>query len=99
MTRTTSSSTAEGRDDPPTSASTIGVIKEAQPGETRVAATPATVAQLSKLGYEVVIESGAGVLSSFADEAYVEAGATIGNALKADIVFGVNAPPSSSSTG
>ena len=77
----------------------IGVVNEWLPGETRVAATPATVAQLSKLGYEVVIESGAGVLSSFADEAYVEAGATIGNALKADIVFGVNPLRSSSSTG
>ena len=28
----------------------IGVLKEARPGETRVAATPATVAQLIKLG-------------------------------------------------
>ena len=70
----------------------IGVVKEARPGETRVAATPATVVQLLRLGYEVVVESGAGLLSSFADAAYVEAGATIGNPLAADIVFGVNAP-------
>jgi NAD(P) transhydrogenase subunit alpha len=70
----------------------IGVIKESSPGETRVAATPTTVGQLLKLGYEVVVESGAGELSSFTDEAYVEAGATIGDALGADIVFGVNAP-------
>jgi NAD(P) transhydrogenase subunit alpha len=70
----------------------IGVLKEALAGETRVAATPATVAQLLKLGYDVVVESGAGELSSFADEAYVEAGATIGEPLAADIVFGVNAP-------
>ena len=58
----------------------IGVVKEARPGETRVAATPATVAQLLKLGYEVVVEPGAGAASSFPDEAYVEAGATIGDA-------------------
>ena len=70
----------------------IGVLKEAQAGETRVAATPATVAQLLKLGYDVVVESGAGELSSFADEAYVEAGASVGDPLAADIVFGVNAP-------
>ena len=38
----------------------IGVLRESKPGETRVAATPATVAQLLKLGYEVVVESGAG---------------------------------------
>ncbi|WP_214104865.1 Re/Si-specific NAD(P)(+) transhydrogenase subunit alpha [Acrocarpospora catenulata] len=73
----------------------IGVIRESRPGETRVAATPATVAQLLRLGYGVVVESGAGEASSFADEMYAEAGATIGNAaeaLGADIVFGVNAP-------
>lgn len=72
----------------------IGALKEAQPGETRVAATPATVAQLIKLGYEVVVDSGAGAASSFADEAYVEAGASIGDARAADIVLGVNAPSS-----
>ena len=58
----------------------IGVLKEALPGETRVAATPATVAQLRGLGYDVVVEPGAGAASSFPDEAYVEAGATIGDA-------------------
>ncbi|KXO98358.1 Re/Si-specific NAD(P)(+) transhydrogenase subunit alpha [Tsukamurella pseudospumae] len=70
----------------------IGALKEARPGETRVAATPATVAQLIKLGYEVVVDSGAGAASSFSDEAYVEAGASIGDARNADIVLGVNAP-------
>ncbi len=48
--------------------------------------------QLLKLGYDVVIEAGAGEAASFSDEAYVEAGATIGDPLSADIVFGVNAP-------
>ncbi|WP_235738638.1 Re/Si-specific NAD(P)(+) transhydrogenase subunit alpha [Nocardioides alcanivorans] len=70
----------------------IGVIREQSPGETRVAATPATVTQLTKLGYELVVETGAGELSSFSDEAYVEAGATIGDALAADIVLSVNTP-------
>jgi proton-translocating NAD(P)+ transhydrogenase subunit alpha len=70
----------------------IGVVKESRAGERRVAATPATVVQLLKLGYDVVVESGAGVASSFPDEAYVEAGANIGDALAADVVFGVNAP-------
>jgi NAD(P) transhydrogenase subunit alpha len=70
----------------------IGVLKEARAGETRVAATPATVEQLKKLGYEVVVDAGAGDLSSFADAAFVAAGATIGDAAAADIVFGVNAP-------
>ena len=34
----------------------IGVLRESSPGETRVAATPATVTQLRNLGYDVVVE-------------------------------------------
>jgi H+-translocating NAD(P) transhydrogenase subunit alpha len=70
----------------------IGVLKEARSGETRVAATPATVVLLGKLGYEVVVEPGAGALSGCSDDAYVEAGATVGDPLGADVVFGVNPP-------
>lgn len=70
----------------------IGVVEEARTGETRVAATPATVSQLLKLGYDVVVEGGAGEAASFPDEAYVGAGATIGDPFSADIVFGVNPP-------
>ncbi|MFD7227949.1 Re/Si-specific NAD(P)(+) transhydrogenase subunit alpha [Streptomyces sp. NPDC059881] len=69
----------------------IGIVSEARRGETRVAATPTTVVQLVKLGYDVVVEPGAGALSSFPDEAYVGAGARTGDPLAADIVFGVNA--------
>ncbi|WP_431843107.1 Re/Si-specific NAD(P)(+) transhydrogenase subunit alpha [Calidifontibacter indicus] len=70
----------------------IGILKEAQAGETRVAATPSTVAQLVKLGYDVVLDPDAGALSSFTDDVYVAAGASIGDALGADIVFGINPP-------
>jgi NAD(P) transhydrogenase subunit alpha len=73
----------------------IGVTRETRPGETRVAATPVTVKQLVALGYDVLVERGAGVLSSFADEAYVAAGAVLGSpgeAWGADVVFTVNAP-------
>lgn len=73
----------------------IGVPRETKPGETRVAATPATVIQLTKLGYDVLVEAGAGEGSSFRDDAYREAGATIGSAEEAwgaPIVFHVNAP-------
>ena len=75
----------------------LGVVAESSPGETRVAATPATVLQLITLGYEVSIESGAGRSASFTDDAYAEAGATIGstaNVWHSDIVFKVNAPTS-----
>jgi NAD(P) transhydrogenase subunit alpha len=73
----------------------IGVPRESKPGETRVAATPKTVEQLRTLGYDVVIEAGAGAAADFADEAYLEAGATLGSAdeaWRADIVLRVNAP-------
>jgi NAD(P) transhydrogenase subunit alpha len=70
----------------------IGVLREARPAETRVAATPATVAQLLKLEYDVVVEPGAGVASGFSDAAFAEAGATIGTVGSADVVFGVNTP-------
>ncbi|MGW6915322.1 Re/Si-specific NAD(P)(+) transhydrogenase subunit alpha [Kitasatospora sp. NPDC054939] len=70
----------------------IGVVAESAPGETRVAATPSTVRGLLGLGYEVVVESGAGTASGFADEAYTEAGASLGEAWAADVVLKVNAP-------
>ncbi len=73
----------------------IGVPREHRLGETRVAATPKTVGQLIGLGYEVVVESGAGVSSAFTDATYEAAGATIGTgpeAWAADIVFHVNPP-------
>ena len=70
----------------------IGVVLEARPGETRVAATPTTVTQLIKLGYDVVVDAGAGSASSFSDEMYVDAGATIGDARRTDIVLGINPP-------
>lgn len=74
----------------------IGILKEAGANETRVAATPDTVAQLLKLGYAVAVEAGAGERSSFADAAYVEAGAELREPARllasADVVLGVNAP-------
>jgi NAD(P) transhydrogenase subunit alpha len=70
----------------------IGVLRESRPGETRVAATPATASQLLALGYDVVVEPGAGAAASFTDAAYLEAGASVGDVEKADIVFGVEAP-------
>ena len=76
-------------------AAVVGVVRETAPGETRVAGTPATVAQLIKLGYRVAVETGAGEKSSFTDEAYAEAGAEVtdtATAWGADVVLKVNAP-------
>ncbi|MEW1902603.1 Re/Si-specific NAD(P)(+) transhydrogenase subunit alpha [Streptomyces sp. NPDC086147] len=70
----------------------VGVLKEARAGESRVSATPATVEQIRKLGYDVVVDQGAGVAAGFTDSAYEAAGATVGDAVAADVVLGVNAP-------
>ncbi|MFF2847378.1 Re/Si-specific NAD(P)(+) transhydrogenase subunit alpha [Streptomyces sp. NPDC058001] len=70
----------------------IGVVAESVSGETRVAATPATVRQLLALGYEVVVEPGAGAASGFGDQAYLDAGAEVGVAWDADVVLKVNSP-------
>ncbi|MER8007746.1 Re/Si-specific NAD(P)(+) transhydrogenase subunit alpha [Streptomyces sp. NPDC094149] len=70
----------------------VGVVAESVSGETRVAATPATVRLLLGLGYEVVVESGAGEASGFDDQAYADVGAGIGEAWDADVVLKVNAP-------
>nr|WP_318381838.1 Re/Si-specific NAD(P)(+) transhydrogenase subunit alpha [uncultured Enterobacter sp.] len=73
----------------------IGVPKERLANETRVAATPKTVEQLLKLGFTVAVESGAGKLASFDDEAFTQAGAVIvtGNDVwQSDLILKVNAP-------
>lgn len=73
----------------------IGIPRESKAGETLVAGTSATAGQLQKLGYDVVVETGAGVLADQPDTAFTEAGITVGSAedvWSADIVVKVNAP-------
>jgi NAD(P) transhydrogenase subunit alpha len=70
----------------------IGVVRESRPGETRVAATPVTVGQLLKLGYDVTVAGGAGDRADFPDEGFVDAGASIGEAWSCDVVFAINTP-------
>ena len=73
----------------------IGIPKESQVGERRVAATPKTVSQLIDLGYEVAVQSGAGDASSYPDAAYAASGATIVKGVavwKSDIVTKINPP-------
>jgi H+-translocating NAD(P) transhydrogenase subunit alpha len=72
----------------------IGIVAE-RPGETRVAATPATVHKLHALGYETVVEAGAGAASAFPDAAYEASGSAVvdgATAWSADVVLKVNAP-------
>src|SRR5512146_1282551 len=69
----------------------VGVPKEAAPGERRVALVPETVTRLGE-GVEVVVEEGAGVEAGFADAAYTEAGASVGDPWGCDVVIKVAAP-------
>jgi alanine dehydrogenase len=55
----------------------IGIPSETKTLEGRVALVPAAAADLVRHGHEVFIQSGAGLQSGFADEAYVKAGITI----------------------
>ena len=52
----------------------IGIPRESRPGETLVAATAKTAAQLGALGYDVVVEAGAGAAADQPDAAFTEAG-------------------------
>ena len=75
----------------------IGAPREVLEDEARVALSPQSIPQLKKLGYDVVVESGAGAKARFTDEAYAEAGAEVlpdANALyeAADIILKVRPP-------
>ncbi|MEO1731896.1 MAG: NAD(P)(+) transhydrogenase (Re/Si-specific) subunit alpha, partial [Pseudomonadota bacterium] len=74
----------------------IAVLKERASGETRVAATPETIKKFAGLGNDMAVETGAGAAAAISDEAYTDAGATVGSAADvakdADIVLGIQAP-------
>ncbi|MGZ8212540.1 MAG: Re/Si-specific NAD(P)(+) transhydrogenase subunit alpha [Burkholderiales bacterium] len=75
----------------------IGVPKETAAGEKRVATVPEVVEKLVKLGFKVIVQSGAGDAANFSDEVYRAAGAEIvpdaaSVWASADIVFKVRAP-------
>ncbi len=73
-----------------------GVPKETLAGERRVALVPGNVAQLKKLGLDVLVETGAGAGAGFPDAAYTEKGAQIAPSAavlfeQADLVLRVRA--------
>jgi NAD(P) transhydrogenase subunit alpha len=83
---------------------TIGVPREIHPGERRVACVPRAAVKLIKLGFDVIVESGAGVAAAFTDQAYQEAGAKIvpdASAVwtQADLILKVRAPEKYDGTG
>ncbi|WP_343562272.1 Re/Si-specific NAD(P)(+) transhydrogenase subunit alpha [Kiloniella sp. b19] len=75
----------------------IGTPKETIAGESRVAMTPDSARQLAKLGYECVLESGAGLAAGFSDKSYEDAGVQILNTAaelwqQSDIIAKVRQP-------
>ncbi|TIC85016.1 Re/Si-specific NAD(P)(+) transhydrogenase subunit alpha [Nocardioides sp. GY 10113] len=73
----------------------IGIPRESKAGETLVAATAKTATQLRQLGYDVLVESGAGAAADQPDAAFAAADIRVGTAAEvwaADVVIKVNAP-------
>ena len=75
----------------------IGIPKEIEEGEFRVALTPPVASKLKQLGFDIIIESGAGVAASFSDQAYSEVGVKVIQDTKslwheADILIKVRPP-------
>jgi NAD(P) transhydrogenase subunit alpha len=76
----------------------IGILKEAAPGETRVALLPDSLKNLRAQEIEILVESGAGFAAGASDDAYIEAGAAVTNSRiavlsTADVLPVVAAPP------
>ncbi|RWE13220.1 MAG: Re/Si-specific NAD(P)(+) transhydrogenase subunit alpha [Mesorhizobium sp.] len=74
---------------------TIFIPRELDANEPRVAASPDTVKRLAGLGFNVIVESGAGTASRIPDEEFGKAGAVVGEAAdvaKADVVLKVRRP-------
>jgi NAD(P) transhydrogenase subunit alpha len=74
----------------------VGIAKEIFAGEKRVAATPETVEKIRKLGFQVHVESGAGLHASMTDEAFEKSGAQIVTDIYgSDVLLKVRAPTAS----
>jgi len=75
----------------------IAIPKEQRAHESRVAASPETVKKLVALGFEVMVEKGAGELSAMPNAAYQNAGASLGKTAEetyknADIILKIQRP-------
>lgn len=79
----------------------IGVARELEPGETRVAATPETVKKMKALGADVAVEPGAGANAGIPDAEFTTAGAAVasGAVKDADVVLKVRRPAPSELSG
>ena len=83
-------------------AETVFIPRETFPGEGRVGGSPDSVKKLVALGFDVVVEAGAGFLSRIPDGDFEKAGARIGSvadAANADVVLKVRRPSSEEVSG
>ena len=65
----------------------IAVPKEIKSGEKRVALVPDIISKLTKVGLEVVIETGAGVAAQYSDKQFSDAGAQVKSS---DVIAGAD---------
>lgn len=73
----------------------VFIPKEVEAGEPRVGASPETVKRLVALGFDVVVETGAGLGSRITDDEFAKVGGTIGkvaDAGRADLILKVRRP-------
>ena len=72
----------------------VGVLKEVE-GENRVSIVPGSLKKLNKLGFQVLVESGAGTASHNSDEDYEAAGNTVStreDAMSCDVIVSISMP-------
>ena len=73
----------------------IGIPKENNEKETRVAIVPVSIPKLMKLGFEVLIEKGAGEKSGYSDAEYEEKGAktkSLDEVMKCELIASIDIP-------
>ncbi|MBU0665507.1 MAG: Re/Si-specific NAD(P)(+) transhydrogenase subunit alpha [Proteobacteria bacterium] len=75
----------------------LAVLKETEEGENRVALIPDSIKRLSKKGFEILVETGAGSSAGYSDQEYEQCGATLVSsarklATQADCVVKVRPP-------
>ena len=73
----------------------LGVPKEKDENETRVSIVPISIPKLKKLGFEVIIEKGAGEESGYSDSEYEDKGGKIGNleeVMESELIASIDVP-------
>jgi len=73
----------------------IGIPKEKNENETRVAIVPVSIPKLAKLGFEVIIEKGAGEKSGYSDSEYEDKGAkteSLDEVMKCELITSIDVP-------